>query len=473
MPPRYSVRVLVRFLSPVLGLGLVLVVGCSSGEPSPASCRDCNVVLISIDTLRADHVAALGYPRATTPHFDALAARGVLYENAIAQSSWTRPAHMSMFTGLHPREHGFVSLGDTRPLEDTIPTIASVLRKQGYRTAAFVGGVNLSASIGFDRGFDVFRSNGKYFRDNLEDSRYWLDHEAGEKFFLFLHGYDAHTPYANDRIDRAALGIADAPPQASHAGTCREEGSIERIAPFLDEYDAAVHRADRYLGKIVADLQARNLLRNTILLVVSDHGEEFLEHGRCFHISTLYREVLHVPVLIVAPGLASRRVAELVAASVSIAPTVMELLGISPHPFPGPSLWNVAEGRPSAAKFVVSETERSMEKRGDGHLLAVTTADTKLIRWTTKDQQACFDLRTDLGEHNPLPTCQEPADLTRELDTWTSTHTAKTASRRRASPTAGQAASPSPSPADAEPDEEALEDLEQLDEELRSLGYAQ
>jgi arylsulfatase A-like enzyme len=443
-------------------------------EPSPRydACRDCNVVVISVDTLRADHVGALGYPKPTTPEIDALAERGVLFENAISQSSWTRPAHMSIFTGLHPREHGFVALADSRRLDDSIPTLASVLRENGYNTAAFTGGVNMAATYGFDRGFDLYRTNGKYFRDNLEDTRYWLDHERKGKFFLFVHGYDPHTPYLTDPVDRQALALPPLPPTEPFGAVCRGEGPVSRIEPFVREYDGAVHRADRYVGKIVRELGQRGLLDRTIVVVLSDHGEEFLEHGRCFHIATLYREVLHVPLLIVAPGLAPRRVTPPVAASVTIAPTIMEMLGVE-HPFRGPSLLGAATGGDVPDDPIVSETERNAEKKGDGHVRALTTPAQKLIQWTTESRASLYDTSADAMEQRPLADAARQNALATELDRWAEVHGPRAESRRRAGAAKGRKKDGDKGGADETPEDPAAErERRQREEELRSLGYA-
>jgi arylsulfatase A-like enzyme len=467
-----EMRSLLR-LAGVVGLALLAcwTGGCRRAQQGEFACRDCNLVLISVDTLRADHVGALGYPRPTTPNIDALAERGVLFENAIAQSSWTKPAHMSIFTGLHPREHGFVALGDTRPLENDVPTLASVLKDHGYRTAAFVGGVNLSAAPGFDQGFEVFRNNGKNFRDNMEDLRWWLDHRGEGRFFLFVHGYDAHTPYRNDPVDRRALGLGETPPDSALAATCRGDGPVSRIEPYIDEYDAAVHRADRYVGKLLADLGDRGLLERSVVVLLSDHGEEFLEHGRCFHIATLYREVLHVPLLFVAPGLGARRLPDLVPASVSIAPTVMDLLGIHEHPFPGPSLASLARGGPGPRGAVVSQTERSEARRGDGEVLAITFPDEKLIRWTTGERSARFDLVSDPEEKNPSA---EPGPrrsaLDQELDRWLVDHPPRWESRRQSTSRTGKSPTAKSSPDDGPLDDE---NGDERHERLRSLGYAE
>jgi arylsulfatase A-like enzyme len=459
--------------------------------PRVPVCADCNVVLISVDTLRADHVGAYGYARPTTPNIDALARRGVLFENAVSQSSWTRPAHMSIFTGLHPREHGFLAVRDARRLEPEVPTIASVLAANGWKTAGWSGGVNMAASFGFGQGFELYRNNGRSFRDNLEDARFWLDRNAGSKFFLFFHGYDAHTPYAGDEIDRRALGLGTRP-RAQFRRACRKHRPSPLLDRFVDEYDAAIHRADRYVGKLVADLEKRGVMDRTILVLLSDHGEEFAEHGRCFHLATLHREVLHVPLLVVAPGLAPRRVPDLVSASVTIAPTLMELVGIAPHRFPGPSLAVAAAGGRSPERSVFSETEKARGTGGDGAVRSLTAEDRKLIDWPTLGRSSLFDLGSDLAEKRPLDEKTRRDDLLRELGDWMDAHPARFPERRRLKTAAEKQAAGAAGPREParpgdrtgeggdetgkpedeadEPDDEAIRRREQ---QLRSLGYAE
>lgn len=435
--------------------GLALVAACSRApEPPPAACPGCNVVLISMDTLRADHVGAYGYElRDTTPSIDRLAARSVLFENAIAQSSWTRPAHMSIFTGRYPAEHGYKALKDRARLSESVPTLAGTLRDNDYMTVAFTGGVNVAAAFGFDSGFDTYRTNGKYFRDNLEDTKYWFEQEMKEPFFLFWHGYDAHTPYLTDPIDRAALDLPDNPPKRGLRSICRSDDGDSRIRRYKAEYDGAVHRGDRYVGKLLAYLEERGLLDRTLIVFLSDHGEEFLEHGRCFHLSTLYREVLHVPLLFAGPGIQPRRIADTIPGSVTIAPTIMDLVGIREHALPGPSLAHFIAGGTAPVGLVVSETERSMERgEGDGHVRSLTTAKGKFIEWTTKKEQAYFDTTTDPGERIPITEGREVEDLGRTLARWSELHQPRDGGAQEARP--------------------ATEQDEELESQLRALGYS-
>ena len=371
----------------------------------------------------------------------------MVFENAISQSSWTRPAHLSMFTGLYPNEHGIVALADRHLPDSEVVTLASAMFSRGYRTAAFTGGVNMSAEFGFDRGFETYRSNGKYFRDNLEETKLWLDRHQNEKFFLFWHGYDPHTPYFSDPIDRAALSIPPRPAVGLRRA-CRAKRFNSVVADYVPEYDAAIRRGDRYIGKLLAELEARKLMERTLIVFTSDHGEEFREHGSCFHLKTLYREVLHVPLVVVAPGLAPRRVDTLVPASVTIAPTILDLVGATDYPLPGPSIVDLLTGGPIADADVVSETSRDPSVGGHGRLRALTTPDGKLLHTIDADRYEYFDAVDDLEEQNGFLSGEPLATLRARLTEWLERHPSR-------NDEVGEPA----------PDDDAL------DEQLRSLGY--
>lgn len=398
-------------------------------------------------------MGAYGYEaRDVTPNIDRLSAAAALFENAISQSSWTRPAHMSMFTGLYPAEHGYKALRDRARLSDTIPTLAGVLSGKGYVTAAFTGGGNLDAAFGFDNGFDTYRTNGKYFRDNLEATKYWFEQDMEEPFFLFSHGYDAHTPYLTDALDRAAIDLPESPPKRGLRSFCQSDKQRSSIRRYIAEYDGAIHRGDRYVGKLLAYLQERNLLDHTVIVFLSDHGEEFLEHGRCFHVNTLYREVLHVPLLFVGPGIEARRIPDTVPASVTIASTILDLVGIREHPLPGASLAHFIAGGSAPVGLVVSETERSPDRgQGKGHLRSVTTADAKLIHWITRDEHAYFDLVNDPSELHPITEGGHVDKLSRDLSSWSELHPSRSGARQESSASA--------------------DDHENLEFQLRGLGY--
>ena len=416
-----------RCFALVLGLlGVALLsVGCDATARRVRTdlCLRCNVVVVSFDTLRADHVGFHGYRRPTTPSLDRLAARGVVFANAISQSAWTRPAHASMFTGLYPSEHGLVAVDRNVALDPRQPMLASVLRANGYATAAFTGGGNMSAHFGFDAGFETYRSPGRRLADGLTDVEAWLDTVADRPFFLFVHGYDAHRPYRSTAEDRAAIGIGPTPPSMGINRACREARGPADLAPYVDEYDAAIHHGDRAIGRLLDSLARRGRMDDTVVVVTSDHGEEFLEHGTCFHIRSLYREIVHVPLVYYVPGVDARRVPQLVPASVSLAPTILDIVGVGKRLREGPSLAAFLDGRRVPTfDYVVSETAIRYPGRRYGHVRALTGERDKLIRWTLEQRHEYFDLTTDPGETRPERQAARARPLLRHLDLWLAAH---------------------------------------------------
>lgn len=411
----------------LLAYTLFRILGSAAGMPTEAtSCNGCNVILVSIDTLRADRLGTYGSPRPTSPNLDRFAAHSVVFENAISQSAWTRPAHASMLTGLYPSEHGIVGMNGHRGLAAELETLPAVLARHGYSTAAFTGGANMSAHFGFDRGFESYLSPGRRIEDSLPALGRFLS-DVREPFFVLLHGFDAHKPYKSEPVDRLALGLPVEPARGM-TRACRDGRGPEDLAPFLAEYDATVHRADRSFGRLLEMVAAAGVAERTVIVVTSDHGEEFLEHGRCFHIRSLYREVVHVPLIIHVPGVAARRIATPVPASAAIGPTIERLVvpRLGPQTLPGPSLTGTLAGGPAPVEYVVSETSsRNAHEGGSGHVIAVTGEDEKLVWWVSSERAEYFDLTGDRLETSPLPDAGRLAFLRDWLAQWRDEHPAR------------------------------------------------
>lgn len=293
------------------------------------------MILISIDTLRADRIGAYGYDRPTSPALDAFARTGVLYETAVAECSWTLPSHVTMMSGLAPATHGVVKPA-LRIGSDT-PLLAELLRDAGYSTIGLTDGGYVGASHGFSRGFDVYDETDDTFAETVADAIARMDALAnGERLFLFLHTYDVHCPYDPAPTIAAQFRSQDAAPIVT-AGRCGNPhfntmalrpGQARHIS---DQYDASIREMDDSLGTLIAYLRSSGRLEHTLVLITSDHGEELADHGSFGHERTLYREALMVPLVIVAPGLAPDRVAEPVGLA-DLAPTVLGVLGL-----PGPA----------------------------------------------------------------------------------------------------------------------------------------
>jgi len=375
--------------------------------PTQGVCPGCNVILISLDTVRADHLGAYGNNPRVSPNFDRLAAKSALFERAISQTAWTLPGHGSMMTGLYPKRLGVEHYPPTRRLPD-VPMLAEQFSAAGYTTGAFTGGGFVSSHWGFDRGFDDYSSDGRRFEHNIDEAMSWLRTNSKRRFFLFLHGYDAHRPYYSDAADKKAVGLGSKRVKEL-TGFCgrtnRNRPDPAALRTILQSYDASIHHGDVALGKFLDAFETLDLMDNTVILVTSDHGEEFFEHGNCDHVRFLYREVVEVPYLIYAPEMTpeGRRINELIPASISVAPTLLDLVGIE-HNMPGASVVPVLNGEKQVFRSVYSETDSAVGKLGSrGATVALTTTGGKLISYLDEGTDEAYNTFRDPKERRVLP----------------------------------------------------------------------
>ncbi len=305
-----------------------------------------NVLLVSIDTCRADRLSCYGYKRGTTPNIDALAREGALFKTALTPVPITTPAHCSMLTGTYPPTHG-VHLNSFDRLAGSNVTLATVLRQAGYQTAAFVGAFPLECRFGLNQGFETydgrFNAEGKkeFFsrRTGEEVSRpamAWLGEHAQKPFFLFLHYYDAHRPYAPH------------PPVTS---------------PYMnDPYAGEIAYIDNCIGRVLERLRTLGVYDNTLVIVTGDHGEGLGEHGEDTHSYFVYQGTLHVPLVVRAPGCPKGIAVEQNASLVDIVPTVLGLVGLKvPARVEGVDLRAALEGGGEEGKG-----EREKGRKGEG-----------------------------------------------------------------------------------------------------------
>ena len=354
--------------------GVALLAGCH-----PERTTSKGLLLISIDTLRADHLGCYGYGRDTSPFIDSLAARGTLFENAYVQLPGTLPSHMSIFTGLYPSEHNVFPPDGV--LAASIPTLPEVLLANGFRTAGHTEGGYMHAGYGFSRGFEKFDHGAwrvetdltRTFSRGLE----FLQEVGGrEPFFLFLHTYAVHDPYADARLPEShfpeaygSLYWQDSPPPGAVSPTgpllnqLNQQGKVHDDS-VKDYYRAAYDAQIRYLDDVLRDffgtLEAMGLLDEMTIVLTSDHGEEFAEHGKLLH-GQIYRETLHVPLIVLHPGLPpGRRIPHLVQ-SIDIAPTLYDLAEVeAPPPMSGASLVPLLQGEePVGARDALVTSENS------------------------------------------------------------------------------------------------------------------
>ena len=346
-----------------------------------------NVLIITLDTTRADRLGCYGYSRAKTPALDSLAAGGVLFEKAYSPAPLTLPSHASLFTGLNPPEHGLISNGKGR-LSDKIPTLATLLSGYGYDTAAFVASFVLDAKFGLDQGFVNYDDNLKGADPTLDSlhrqrdgklvvdsARKWLQKKRTSPFFCWVHLYDPHLPYLEHQD---------------------QYGSF-----FQDPYDAEIAYMDEQIARLVAFLKEQRLDKKTVIIVVGDHGEGLGEHIELSHGYTLYNSTQHIPLIFhpPQPKVSGHRVTEPVAI-VDVFPTLLEFLGISSSDtISGQSFQEALLGKEIHARNCYSATDDPFLQNGWSPLRSLTTETWKYIRSTEKE---LYNLESDPGETQNL-----------------------------------------------------------------------
>jgi arylsulfatase A-like enzyme len=413
--------------SAVAGSALVtaLLASSSTAASSRPLCEGCNVVLLSVDTVRADHLSLYGYERETSPNIDHFASQAVVFTNAMSQAAWTLPGHGAMMTGLYPSRLGVTHYPALRKLPDVNEFLPEVLREAGYATGSFNGGGFVSDHYGFDRGFDVYQSKGRRFEHNMKDTLAWLEENKDHKFFLFLHGYNAHRPYYSAKPDKLAMGLGGTDPQED-VKYClkdsRDHPGEEGLDRILRYYDASIRHGDRQLAPFFKALRRFGLDKNTVVLITSDHGEEFFEHGNCDHVRFTYRESIHVPYILYIPGYSpkGRKIDGLMPASISVARTLLDTVGL-PHNMPGVSLLPMLDGSEREFPIVYAEADSPAGNLGSrGANIAAIRPEAKLISFTDEGSDEAFDVVADEAEQKVLPEGHDAYYLRQSLRAWSS-----------------------------------------------------
>jgi arylsulfatase A-like enzyme len=392
----------------------------SLGRPGVEVARPRNVILIGIDTLRYDHTSLLGPDargRSLTPRLARLAARGTVFQSAISQSCWTMPAFASILTGRYPQQHQATALFGR--LRNGEVTLAEVLREAGYATGAVVSHLYVDADHGFSQGFSVFNQDHALGPRAVSSAgvtdgalTFLRDHRRGP-FFLFLHYFDPHYEYRHH--DGWSFSTA-------YSGWLRDEGvdfdNLEQKRHLLDAddldylrnlYDEEIAYTDGEIGRLLDGLEHDGLLDDTAIVVVGDHGEEFMERGWMGHGTTLYDDLIHVPMLMVLPGaLTVRKTVPETVETRAIFPTLLGYLGVryrGTEPPAGllPLLTAPSESGPRvdsarAAFSSVWVTDAPLSSGKRVRLLSVRTDDWKLILDETRKRSFLYDVRTDPGE---------------------------------------------------------------------------
>jgi arylsulfatase A-like enzyme len=298
---------------------------------NPRSSRP-NLILISVDCLRADHVGAYGYERDTTAHIDEFAREATLFRNAMSTSSYTLPTHVSMLTGLPPSIHGADRVGVSK----SIPYVPELLAESGYRVNGVVSAPFLDRAYGFDRGFHTYRNMLTRAARVVDDALVLLQEGLGQAQFLFLHIMDAHWTYAPPKefLTRFGERPRDISSLLDIVGT-HASPTPEELAQIISLYDAEIAYLDQELGRFFAALKQMDIYDDSLILLTADHGEAFLEHGHWEHARPwrhdgpgLYDEIVHVPLIVKWPRESSFREITNVVSQVDIFRTLSEAAGL-------------------------------------------------------------------------------------------------------------------------------------------------
>lgn len=383
------------------------LVGCQSPAESP---EPHPIIIVNIDTLRADHLGLYGYKRPTSPRLDAFAQEAIVFEWAFSQAPNTPPSQTSILTGLYPSTHGMVQDEDKVP--DEAVTLAEALKEHGFTTVAFHDGGYMSNAFNMGQGFETYDNNkGKGLASIGPKAISWLREHHQEPFLLMIHTYDVHTPYAPPApFDGLFLeGLAEPTPGFEPTSQQLEEVRLSKYTDTLIQladndleyakalYDGGIRYVDEWFGEFMEVIRELELDQRAVIVVISDHGEEFQEHGSVLH-EKLYATVTHVPWMIRLPRGRSARRVDRVVETIDLLPTLLSLVGAPiPDGVQGASLVPWLEGSGEAGPEVAfGESPFFGERR------FVATPEYRLLL-TVRDQSSeLYRYREDPLEQNDL-----------------------------------------------------------------------
>jgi arylsulfatase A-like enzyme len=382
-----------------------------------------NLILVSVDTLRADHLGCYGYPKPTSPSIDRMARKGVRFDQVATVFPGTLPAHASLLTSLYPNRHRVYAaphagLEVESAIPGSVPTLAGLLGAAGYRRAAWTGGGYLSPRRGFHHGFEFFHmpaagEGSDDLKDTLVPATAWLRAGPPEPFFLFLHTYEVHEPFAPPpaylrRFSSGERGRLPRDIHPNHFPRLRQMGLTEAERDYLIAlYDAEIRYLDDAIGNLMEALRHAGLEQRTLLVLTSDHGQEFFDHGDIGHGTHLHPELIRIPLILRWPGrLPAGRVVRTPVTLVDVLPT---LLAAARAPIPGKldgrSLWPLLRGESQAPRAIAAETTWK------GGYVAAREGQRKLIFELDSGQSQFYDLARDPMERRPLDPAAGPVDL--------------------------------------------------------------
>jgi len=451
-----------KFIILTLVIILLVTVGVLKFLPNKSlklSSKKYNLILISIDGLQAKHLDEYGYSLKTTPNLDEFLDQSTLFTNTVSPSSWTVPTHMSVFTSMYPSEHKVINkyvdydlktqkgvISNLKNLSPNAVTLAEILKNNGYVTGGFTGDAGVGAQFGFKQGFDTYFETETFggFKGSIPKALDWLTQNKDKPFFLFLHGYDVHGQH----VPAAGFDYryVTKPYTGKYTGSkveqakLREEGlanggklnlSNQDVSFWRAIYDEKINDMDSEFKQFMDQVKSMNLLDNTVIIVMSDHGTEFYEHKSIDHGATLYGELVDVLFAIRQPGQKSGQKNNQLVSTLDILPTALDLLGIQnpvPQQTKGIDLVPALNDNKDIAHDVFSETDCRLFtfKR------SLTTKDGwKLILTLENGNKELFNLNNDSAEQKNLIT--ENPQKGYELEQILNKHIEDTASQRTSS----------------------------------------
>lgn len=418
-----------RRLWPLLLLAALWGAACSESERPP------NVLVVLLDTTRADHLSCYGYARATTPTIDALAAEGARYDSIYAQSSLTPVSASTLLTGSQPYRHGVRSLFAVgqETLSKDVASLPELWRRSGRRTAGFVSAKPMGAQYGLARGFDSYHDDlsATFARHGIERASdapqrpaddttelvlEWLDQHGREPFGLLVHYFDAHDPSFVPPPEWLARNVSFAlPPGLTRAGSEARIPALAQPRNRVDLYDAELRFMDEQFARVLAKLKEQESFEDTLIVVLADHGEAFGEHGFWTH-GILYEEQLRVPLVLRGPGVPRGAVVSERGRLVDVLPTLAELLDL-PAPrerLDGESLarW-LRPGAAGAERDVYAEVRHAAEDRlrRDTEMYSLRVREWKYIHRPASGRHELYDLSSDPAELRNLYAADHPRAL--------------------------------------------------------------
>lgn len=407
------------YLTRLIGIAFIALayLGCTQGNKGlSVRFKDFNILLISIDTLRADHLGCYGY-RKITPYIDSIAAESFVFKSIFTTSSTTFPAHVSLLTALYPKDcrNGYY-------LQDSVTTLAEILSKNGYYCSAFVSALPLDKRFNLDQGFSHYDSDFSSCKGSISlKDRKWFSHnyqvfdcnaeETTQKvistlekkripspYFLWVHYYDPHLPYHppmeyydRNKVTRYTFPYYFQPTQSD-------------LEDLNELYDGEIKFVDHQLKELIAGLKRLGIYDNTIMVIVSDHGENLYEHDNFLdHSKVVYETVMRIPCVIYLPGYQGKSIDEIVSI-IDIMPTLMDIVGVEGKDFDGRSLVKMMEADTSIPlrAYVTCETN-DFDVKEEEQTIAVRTKEMKYIynNWNqVKDM--FFNLQKDPQERSPM-----------------------------------------------------------------------